>query len=236
MPKDNKKYPKVLVGCPTSEHKEYCLKEYAEAVKNLSYPNYDILLVDNSKDNEYYERIKSMGIKVKRTKYTKKARDRIIEGRNLLRKKVLDEGYDYFLSLEQDVIPPNDVIERLLRYNKQVTAGVYFLVNPFKDEHRIRSSIWANYNPKTKMMYRVKNEYILQNPKLMEVSASGLGCILIHRDVLNKIRFRYDKETEGFDDVFFAKDLRKNRIKIYADLSVICKHLVKNWSWKGIEK
>jgi len=28
--------PKVLVGCPTYNGKGYCLKEYAEAVKNLT--------------------------------------------------------------------------------------------------------------------------------------------------------------------------------------------------------
>lgn len=235
MPKGNKQYPKVLVGCPTSDYKAYCLDQYVKAINELSYPNYDVLLIDNSEKDNYYKKIKGFGINVVRTKFTKKARDRIIEGRNLLRKKVLEEEYDYFLSLEQDVIPPKDVIERLLRHNKQVIAGVYFLVN-FKDEHKLRSSIWANYDPKTKLMYRVKNEYIINNPKLMEVSTSGLGCILIHRDILKKIKFRYDKKTEGFDDVFFAKDLRKNKIKIYADLSIICKHLVKDWSWKGIEK
>ncbi len=233
---DQKHYPKVLVGCPTSDHKEYCLKEYIKAVNELSYPNYDILLVDNSEKDDYYRRIKGLGIPVVRTKYTKKARDRIVEGRNLLRKAALDKGYAYFLSLEQDVIPPKDVIERLLKHKKEVVAGVYFLVNPFKYEHKLRSSIWAEYNPKTKMMHRVKNNYILQNPKLMEISASGLGCILIHKDILRKIRFRYDNKTEGFDDVFFAKDIRKNKIKMYVDLSVLCKHLVKNWSWKGIEK
>ena len=27
--------PKILVGCPTSKHKEYCLEKYAESVKSL---------------------------------------------------------------------------------------------------------------------------------------------------------------------------------------------------------
>ncbi len=50
---------KILVGCPTAEVKEYCLKQYAEAVKSLSYNNYNILLVDNSADSNYSEKIKS---------------------------------------------------------------------------------------------------------------------------------------------------------------------------------
>ena len=58
------KNPKVLVGCPTSFHKEYALKEYADAVKSLDYNNYDILLVDNSQDNDYYKKIKQIGLNV----------------------------------------------------------------------------------------------------------------------------------------------------------------------------
>ena len=85
-------------------------------------------------------------------------------------------------------------------------------------------------------MHRVKNEYIMKNPVLMKIVASGLGCILIHKDVFKKIKFRYDKKTEGFDDVFFSKDLRDKNIEMYADLGVICKHLVKDWSWEGIKK
>ena len=54
--------PKILVGCPTSFHKEYCLNEYAKSVKELSYNNYDILLVDNSSDDNYLDKIKSYGL------------------------------------------------------------------------------------------------------------------------------------------------------------------------------
>ena len=36
--------------------------------------------------------------------------------------------------------------------------------------------------------------------KLIEVAASGLGCLLIKRNVIEKIKFRYDKRFEGFDD------------------------------------
>ena len=101
--------PKILVGCPTSHHKAYCLKEYAEAVKSLDYPNYDILLVDNSPDEDYINKIKEHGLSVIKGHYFEGARDRIIASRNILRQKAIDEGYDYFFSLEQDVIPPRDI-------------------------------------------------------------------------------------------------------------------------------
>jgi GT2 family glycosyltransferase len=228
--------PKVLVGCPTSDYKKYCLKEYVDSVTNLTYTNYDILLVDNSEDSGYFDLIRSFNVPVKRIKYREKARERIVSSRNILVKELLINNYDYFLSLEQDVIPPKDVIERLLQHDKKVVAGVYPLIHVVHGKKVLKSSIWMNYDPKTKLMYRVKNKYILENPSLFEISTSGLGCVLIHKDVFKKIKFRYDSDTEGFDDVFFSKDLRDNKIPLYADFGVLCNHLLGGVEWDDIKK
>ena len=71
------KIPKILVGCPTASTHGYCLKEYANAVKSLTYPNYEVLLVDNSKDDSYFKRIKSLGLNAIKDEYFEKARERI---------------------------------------------------------------------------------------------------------------------------------------------------------------
>src|SRR3989344_2549800 len=39
-------YPRVLVGCPTSDSHAYCLDEYMKVLFSLDYPRYDILIVD----------------------------------------------------------------------------------------------------------------------------------------------------------------------------------------------
>ena len=49
--------------------------------------------------------IDAMGLKVIRDKWQPKARDRLVSSRNKIREYALENGYDYFLSLEQDVIP-----------------------------------------------------------------------------------------------------------------------------------
>ena len=116
--------PKVLLGCPTSFHKEYALKEYAEAVKTLDYDNYDILLVDNSPDDIYLNKIKNLGLNVIKGEYFESAIKRIIESRNLLRKYSLDHNYDYFFSLEQDVLPNKDALSKLAMHNKEIVSGI----------------------------------------------------------------------------------------------------------------
>jgi len=227
--------PKVLVGCPTSDYKDYCLKEYAGSIKNLSYKNYDILLVDNSEDDGYFNKIKSMGIKVIKDKFVESARDRIVNSRNILRKYALDNSYDYLLSLEQDIIPTKDIIERLLSHKKEAVCGVYFAVNFYKGKHQLLPLVWVDFDKETKMMHYIDNERLWNN-KLIEIATSGLGCMLIHKDVLEKIEFRYNKDDEGFDDMWFCKDLRESGIKLYCDTSLKCKHLIKDWSWKDINK
>ena len=50
--------PKVLVGAPVCDLYEYCFDEFLDAIIGLNYDNYDILLVDNSKDDKYFNYIK----------------------------------------------------------------------------------------------------------------------------------------------------------------------------------
>ena len=226
---------KVLVGCPTSDYKSYCLKEYAEAVKSLTYKNYDILLADNSKDNKYCKELDKYKLSYIKCDYHESARERIVNSRNKLREYALKNNYDYFLSLEQDVLPPKDIIERLLKWNKKAITGVYFAVNYYQGKHQLLPLIWVDFDNKSKKMFYLRDER-LWNSDLIEISACGVGCILIHRSILEKTKFRYDKNnSEGFDDVWFCKDLRESNIKIYCDTSIKCKHAIKDWSWKGIK-
>lgn len=225
--------PKVLVGCPTSEHKGYALERYAKGIKSLNYDKFDILLVDNSKDNDYLKKVEILGLPVIKGPYSESARQRIIDSRNILRQKVLDGCYDYFFSLEQDVIPPPDVIQRLLKHKKKIVTGVYFSYQTNNDITLLVPLLWKRIKGK-EVRYMLEREVL--EPRLIEVGACGVGCILIHREVLEKIRFRYDKNDRGFDDMWFCHDAFNAGFKIFADISVKCKHLIKGWSWEGVKK
>ncbi len=230
--------PRILVGCPTSFHKEYCLEEYAEAVKNISYKNYDILLIDNSQDDNYLKNIKAKGLPAEKGPYFESARDRIIASRNILRQKVLKGSYDYFLSLEQDVIPPADIIEKLLLHDKKVITAVYFANNiiPGETSSKLIPLVYVLENEKTLSMRHLNEDELWNEQGLMQVVSAGLGCILIHRDILKKVKFRYDLNT--FDDRWFFKDLYDKKIKVFADTSIKCKHLIYNrpYPWSKIKK
>ncbi len=225
--------PKVLVGCPTSDLKGYALERYAEGVKALDYPNFDVLIVDNSKTKDYLEKVKSFGLPVVKGPYNDSARQRIIDSRNILRQKVLDGDYEYFFSLEQDVVPSKDVIQRLLSHDKKIVTGVYFSYQTNNDVTLLVPLLWKKVKGE-EVKFMLEKEVL--EPKLMEVGACGLGCILIHRSVLEKVKFRYNKGDKGFDDMWFCKDASDAGFKIFADTSVKCKHLIKGWSWEGVKK
>lgn len=226
---------KILVGCPTSDYHEYALKEYAEAVKSLSYKTYDLLLVDNSKEDSYFKKLNSLNLPTVKGPWHEEAKERIIASRNILRQKVLDESYDYFLSLEQDVIPPKDIIERFLQHKKRVITGIYFNYINVKKEIELAPVVWSRVNMEKEQRFFLKPSEL--NKGLRKIAMSGLGCMLIHKSVLEKIKFRYEKQYPAFDDIFFGLDCKENKINIYADTDMVCKHLIKNrpWSWRGLK-
>lgn len=224
------KLPKVLVGSPISDMYEYCFDKFVSSRKRLTYPNHDLFFVDNSKDDKFFKRIQETGLPVTRTPWTDKARQRMIDSRNLLRQKVLNEGYDYFLNLDQDIIPPDDIVERLIKHDKDVVTGIYF--NPLtnsKGEKQLRAVICV----KEGNNLRYINNKELSTPQLVKVHVCGTGCILIHRRVLEKIRFRYDPNQGYFDDSWFVIDAYDNGFEVYADTGTKCQHLIveRPWDW-----
>ena len=236
--------PKILVGSPVNEMYDYCIEEYIKALKSLTYKNFDILLVDNSKGNNFLNKLKSFNIPVIKDNWFEEPRDRQISGRNILREKTI-QNYDYFLNLDQDVIPPKDIIERFLVHKRRVLTGIYFNYKQFTPKEKgsregirhgkLFPTIWASIDNQGNIRQIEEKEL---DGSLKQVGLCGSGCLFIHKSVLKKITFRYSKENDDpktnkfvFDDSYFCSDLRELKIPIYADTSIICKHLIKDKKW-----
>jgi len=231
------KYPKILIGGLLSDYHEYCTERFIQNIKQLTYPNCDLFFIDNSKDERFFNLIRDK-IPVVRGKYFTSIYDRLIRNRNVLRQKALDEGYDYFFNVDQDIILPKNAIETLINHNKKIISGLYF--NPIKrgGELKMSPTMWVQFQENKEKMVPIKDDVALGN-YFLEITSCGSGCLLIHRTVLEKIKFRYNlKEGDGVDDVFFCKDAKEAGFKIYADTAVKCQHMImgREWTWSQLMK
>ncbi len=226
--------PKILIACPTYEGMSYCLDEFLAAIRSLNYSSADILIADNSESESYANRIKDKGFNVIRCKRCASAKQTIIETRNALRQDFLKGDYDHFFSVEQDVILTPTIIEELLKHKKEIISGVYY---KFKEISGIRTyypllmtACDADGNQmqtdEPDCLIRDMYRHEVEEPRLIQVEAAGLGCMMIARKVLEKIAFRYDESKKAYDDMLFALDAKKAGFRIYADTKLKCRHLI----------
>lgn len=229
----NKKDIKVLVVTPHNVVKNYCFDEWLARVTNLSYPNYDILIADNSPTNKNRKKIMKAGVKCIYIKPKQKANQKYIaESHEALRYQALLLNYDFILHLESDVFPPQDVIERLLVHRKKVVSGIYFI--DFGENSHLMIQNIENIGGTIKHTTNIEEGHDIQivDGQLHEVYACGLGCCLIHRSILEQINFRWEEGSSAHPDSFFAADLKRLNIQQFIDTSLLCEH--KNSSWSKI--
>lgn len=234
--------PKVLVGCPTAVYKEYCLDQYAKAATSLRYGNYDIIIVDNSPSEDYKKRLEeafksynknNLKITILKGDHLEHAKERIVSSRNQIRDYALNNNYDCFLSLEQDVIPPLDIIEQLLSHGKHVISALYFSEYEENNEKVIRPLVWLK-DASGKLQFI--NPIMLNEPRLIKIHASGLGCVLIKNTILKRFKFRLFDDRSTYDDMPFYFDLFTNKIPVYIDTAVKCRHLIKGMNWNVLKE
>jgi len=134
--------------------------------------------------------------------------------------KFLD--FDYMLFLDDDVLPPLDIVSKLLSHGRYIMSASY----PIMQDGEIydSSSMWTGES------YR-KNFYNSKGVK--SIDACGLGACLIHRDVLKKVlamdcfSLAYDDRgevTKG-EDYKFCEVARELGFNIYVDFDLKCEHL-----------
>lgn len=238
------KNPKVLVATPIYEGMNYCLKEFLERIKGLDYKNFDILLVDNSLNEDYFEKLKNIaGIFVKRDSNDSNVKmERLISSRNMILEFAKENNYDFILMMDSDVLPPKEIITRLLKHEKEVVSGIYLNYFMSSGKMKLLPVAWnilserefekmKNRLPKGIQRSDVKRhltEEELQGEKLLEVFHPSPGCMLLSRKIFEN--FAYSSERENgkniADDVTFIKKIREKRFKIFCDTSIKCDHLV----------
>jgi hypothetical protein len=142
---------KILIGTPIHISKDYCMERWLENVSNLIKKTpADLLLVDNSPDLNYVNKIKKYckkyGItnyKIKHLKISQginigtdeKIHERITRSREIIRKEILSKNYDAWFCWESDQLIPTDALDKLIDL---MVAGNFMVVD---------HNCWVNDRP-----------------------------------------------------------------------------------------
>lgn len=160
------------------------------------------------------------------TKHSENARQMIADGRNIIRQKALSEGFDYWLSLEQDIIPPTNVVERLLSNKKSIVSASYFNFSHEENTGLPKPNAFCLIKPNDELTIITRRMHFddMWPSRLIKVFLTGFGCLLLHKSVLQKTKFRIDENLTAYDDVFFCRDAQKEGFEVYLDSRVMCLH------------
>lgn len=223
--------PKILLCCPINRVKDYCMKDWLNSIRNLTYNNLDIYLCDNSSTKEYAKHINEMGIKCGWVNPIGKSNPRYIaESHEDCRQKAMQGKYDYMFHLECDIfVPCSDIIERLLLTHKRIVSAMYHIKHG-KESHLCIGIKLDSGDPNfvSTMLLKDGIDLAFVDGTVKEVYSAGLGCTLIHRSIFEKIKFR-DGDNTMHPDSWMYIDLHTLGIKSYVDTSLLCEHKNEQW-------
>jgi mRNA-degrading endonuclease HigB of HigAB toxin-antitoxin module len=235
--KEKQTLPRILITAPQHESKMYSWDMWIENVKNFTYPKelIEIYIADNSFTKENVKKMIGYGVKAIHVKQNKKGIIHTInDSHEACRKYFLENDFDFMLHLETDIIPPIDVIERLINNNKRICAGAYDIFQGTKRkpmiqlDERFDKTIKAYRTPE----YVREDEALFFNGNVNRVYHAGLGCVLIHKSILETLSFRVDSNYNMHTDTWFANDCYLINSNIFLDTTIQCKHY--NQTWLGV--
>jgi hypothetical protein len=225
--------PKVLLACPTSATKYYCFLDWYLNIKRFTYPDLDILIVDNSVGMDNVEYLEKFNVRVLHVNQRDKTTQEFIcDSQNLIRDVVLDDGYDYLFSLESDVFPQQkDVIERLMVHNLPIVSAPYF-IGMGKESLLLIGVLVKSFVSKNAAFginLPLRYGFFMVDGNLKQVNQCGIGCSLIKREIIESTPFRIEKGQLPHSDSFFYTDLFYQGIPAYLDTKVNLRHDNQDW-------
>jgi len=192
---------KILVGIPYHSVKDYCLPEAFKTANALTYPDKEIVLRFDPSEYGSENAVKKQ--------------------REFFRNLCLDKDFEWLYFMGVDTIPPVDVLERLIKTananNIKVIGGVYFGRKNAGNGTPDGAVAWIHSLPKEEQTQIFKTVNAL-----VEVDGMGMDCVLIHREVLEKISFMSWFQND--DDYPFYDKAKEAGYKIFMDTGIQCKH------------
>lgn len=173
--KPEEEFDKVLVACPTYRGKSYALEAYINSYNNFTFAHRGLYMVDNTGDSwEYLEHLKKLGVRCDYEPPEKDWQKTFARCWKRIWLHARDNGYKWVASIEQDVIGPPLTLDIMLN-----VAGYT------KALHIAHSYPWHKSQSEKGVLI-------------------GLGCNLLHVDLLSAIFNQQKWITDAFESETYA--------------------------------
>lgn len=214
---------KYFIAIYTHECKDYCDKKFFAWIHYICEGN-PVYIVDNSKGYNYLTRLAEIteGFNFNLYKLTVEQQPKktlflrnVADSVNLLRDKFLKSDCDYFLIIESDVLPPEDMIAKF-------DYATYYLNKNDPDDFDVEKKkpwgiVGGHY-------YKGFHDYSSMKG-LYPTHHALSGCTVYKRELIEKYPFRWSEENLGaFPDAWICVDAGQE-YNIYNDGSIECEHL-----------
>jgi hypothetical protein len=135
----------------------------------------------------------------------------IATARNMCIDYALLTGASHLLFIDADVIPPTDVIPKLMSLKRGLVGGIV----PGRGCHK-----------DLKYIFGEEREFSTGSAQVLEVRHGTCGCMMIERRVFDRIRFRYSIDQGLSEDPAYALDVQERfGEKMWLHKGVVCEHV-----------
>lgn len=146
--------------------------------------------------------------------------------RERLTEFALESKMDYMLFIDDDMICPLDLFEKLFKHNVDVVAPLAFMrMAPF---YPVMYKVDEGYDPLQRLEY-YQTSSIKNYPKnkLVEVDAVGFGAALIKTEIIKRMEQPwFMSTTKSGEDLWFCYKAKKDAgARIFMDTSVQLGHI-----------
>jgi len=166
--------------------------------------------------------------------YLRASTGHIEDMRNGIVKNAIQAGCSHLIMMDTDQVYDAQTIPRLLSHKLPIVGCLVYRRYPPFDPLMLRGEIGK---------YQNINEW--EPGSLVEVDATGTGCVLYDVDVFKKMPspwFKFSKSSGAVvgEDIGFCSDLREAGYKIFVDTSIPAGHLsrmiINEGTWKLYRK
>lgn len=144
----------------------------------------------------------------------------ITNNRNTIVQKFLATDCDYLMMIDSDVIPPANILN-LADFDKDIITPLMFV-----KQKGTLIPLFLNRNKDG--MYDAAD--YLRKTGLQEVDATGTGCIIIKREVLENIKHPFENvyDEDGVktlgNDFYFCQRVKKLGYRVWVHLDYVASH------------